>query len=229
MPVMTLAQLASHATRLAAQPLPGLSYVSEYVNVAYNIVALDMGVQHKPRETLAFASTSTDTTTAENRLGLPCDYDYAIDIKVGVPNSWSTATSRTTDWRPLAKVQAPWIDTAIAGRNSHLSGVPTDYADFATWLELSPSPNSAYSVQLRYSRKLSAMTLSTATPGLDEQWHWAIALKAAEVLAASQSDFSQEAANRGRYRSYMASVRLDQAKKHLDGRGMYVTFQRGPR
>lgn len=226
MPTLTLAQLMSHATRMANAPSLTASLASEYVNLAYTMVALDAGVQHAPRETLAFASTSTDTTTIENRVALPTDCDYVIDFKIGIPNSWSTATSRTTAWTPLRKQPAPWGDS---GERSDITGQPTVYAEFNTWLELRPSPNSIYSVQMRYARKLDEMTSSTSTPVLDNQWHWGIAVKAAELIAAQSQDSALEVRNAERYGRYVSTLRLDQAKRRMDTRGMHVTLLRSTR
>ena len=215
MAVLSLAQIASHATRLANNANMALSVVSEYANVAYGIVSQAAGILHTPKEQTVFAST----TTSDNRLAFPSDYDFALGLKLGVPTSWSTATSRTTTWEGLTKAPAPWNDPY----QSQDSGVPRAYAEFATWFELRPSPDSRYSVELRYMRKATEMTASTATPILDEQWHWALALKTAELVSAFDSDGTLEARNRARYNSYIKDLRLDQGKRRMDPRGMYFT------
>lgn len=221
--LLTLAQIASHATRFANLPTAPLSVVSEYVNVAYGMLVHTAGVQLSAQETTAYASTSTGTDNA--RLAMPTDFDRALGLKIGVPNSWSTATSRTTEWRGLDKLPAPQFDTVWV--QSDTSGVPEVYADYATWFELRPSPDSMYSIELRYQRKASEMTASTATPALDEQWHWALALKASELLVATFSNDSiAEIVARRRYEGYVRDLRLDQGKKRADQRGMYFTYAR---
>lgn len=215
MPLLSLAQLISHATRLAQDPRIPMSQASEYANLAIGIVGQADGIQHSPKETVGFAST----TTSDNRIGFPVDYDYAIGLKLGVPTSWSTATSRDTRWVGLDKQPAPWNDPYQSGS----SGEPRFYNEFATWFELMPSPNSAYSVEMRYMRKTSEITDSSATPPFDEQWHWAVALKTAELIAQNNSDFTNESANRQRYRTYLSELRPDQGKKRMDARGAYVT------
>lgn len=215
MPQLTLAQIASHATRLANDALIPLSVVSEYANIAYGIVSQAAGILHSPKEQVVFAST----TTSDNRLAFPSDYDFALGLKVGIPDSWSTATSRTTRWEGLTKAPAPWNDPY----QSQTSGAPRDYAEFATWFELRPSPDSRYSVELRYMRKITELTASTSTPMLDEQWHWALALKTAELIAANGSDGTLEARNRARYASYINDLRVDQGRRRMDPRGMYFT------
>lgn len=228
MPIMNLGTLISHTTRMANAPLLDASIVSEYVNLAYNMVALEAGIQHSQRETLAYASTNTNSAIIENRIALPTDCDYVIDLKIGIPTSWSTLTtvSKYTVWNPLYKEPSPWGDT---GERSDMTGQPVKYAEFATWLELRPSPSSVYSVQMRYSRKLEALVSSTSTPALDEQWHWGVALKAAELVAAQSMDSGLEARNAERFSRYVSGLRLDQAKRRMDARGMHVTLLRSTR
>lgn len=216
MPVLTLAQLASHVTRLANMPAMPLSLASEYVNLAYAHVAQTSGIQHQAREAVAFAST----VTSDNRLGVPSDYDYTLGLRLGVPNSWSTATSRTTTWTPLTKQAPPWGEPY----QSDTSGQPEMYAEYATWLELRPSPSSVYSVEMRYARKITEMTTSATTPILDEQWHWAIALRGA-ALAASD-DTMIETRNYARYNAYVRDVRTDQARRRMDPRGQNAVYLR---
>ena len=213
--IFTLAQIISHATRLAQNPGMAMSEASEYANIAIAHVAQAAGVQHAPKEVIAFTSTSTQ----DNRLGFPNDFDYTIGLKLGVPGSWSTATSRTTTWVPLPKQPAPWGDPYQSGD----SGQPTQYAEFATWFELRPSPDSSYSVELRYMRKLSDLTSSTATPALDEQWGWACVCKTAELIAANASNWTAERGNARRYVDYIKSLRLDQSRKRMDERGAHLT------
>ncbi len=217
--IFSLAQIVSHATRLANNVEMVMSEASEYANVAIAHVSQAAGVQHAPKECVAFASTST----SDNRLAYPTDFDYAMGVKLGVPGSWSTATSRTTAWKPLPKEPAPWGDPY----QSDTSGQPLRYAEFATWFELRPSPDSAYSVELRYSRKLSDLTLSTSTPSLDEQWGWACVCKTAELIAASASNYTAERGNARRYAEYVTSLRVDQGRRRMDERGQH--FQPGRR
>lgn len=213
--IFNLAQIISHATRLAANPGISMSEASEYANVAIAHVSQAAGVQHAPKETVAFASTSTQ----DNRLAFPSDFDYALGVKVGIPGSWSTATSRTTAWVPLPKEPAPWG----APYQSESSGQPAKYAEFATWFEVRPSPDSSYSVELRYVRKLSDLTSSTATPALDEQWGWACICKAAELIAAVGSNTTAERQNARRYVEYVNTLRVDQGRKRMDERGMHMS------
>lgn len=214
MGIFNLGQIISHATRLAVNPGMAMSEASEYANVAIAWVAQAAGVQHAPKETIAFASTST----SDNRLAYPTDFDYALGVKLGVPGSWSTATSRQTSWVPLPKEPSPWGAPYQSGD----SGQPAKYTEYATWFELRPSPDSAYSVELRYARKFSDLTMSTATPALDEQWGWACVCKAAELIAANGSNTTAERMNARRFTEYVNTLRVDQGRKRMDERGAHM-------
>ena len=213
--IFNLAQIVSHATRLAVTPGMTLSEASEYANIAIAHVSQAAGVQHAPKEAVAFASTST----SDNRLAFPTDFDYAIGVKLGVPGSWSTATSRQTSWEPIIKEPSPWGEPYQSGD----SGQPERYAEFGTWFELRPSPDSAYSVELRYMRKLSELTASTATPSLDEQWGWAVVCKTAELVAATSGQSFAERANARRFAEYVNTLRVDQGRKRMDERGQHFS------
>ena len=43
-------------------------------------------------------------------------------------------------------------------------GEPRRYAPFGTWLELYPSPDTSYTIQLRYGAKLPTISLATEVP-----------------------------------------------------------------
>lgn len=221
MPILSLGDIASTASRLAGGRADWtLSEASLYVNISVaDYVGQASGLQHTPKEALAVSST----TSGGQRITLPSDYDYSIGFTIGIPNSWSTATSRMTTWKPLDKHDANWADTYPASADG---GEPTAYNEYATWLELVPSPDSSYSLTLRYMTKAPTLVASTDTPVLDEQWHWAAVLKTAELLAASRDDTEREALNRNRYVEYVNQLRTDQGKRLMDKRGSRVAYVR---
>ena len=221
MPILNLGDIASTASRLAGGRADWtLSEASLYANIAVSdYVGQAAGIQHAPKEALAISST----TSGGNRIALPADYDYSIGLTVGVPNSWSTATSRMTTWTPMEKHDGNWADTFI---NNLDGGEPEAYAEYSTWLEIVPSPDSSYSLTLRYMTKAPTLVASTDTPVLDEQWHWAVVLKTAELLAASREDDANEAKNRNRFLEYVNILRLDQGKRLMDRRGARLAYVR---
>jgi len=220
MPILNLKQIASRATQMTGVNVSWLpSEVSFYANVALGIVSQAAGIQHTTKEALAVSST----TSGGNRIALPSDYDYSLGLTVGIPNSWSTTTSRTTTWVPMEKHNANWADTFVGNADG---GEPLGYIEYSTWFEIVPSPDSAYSTQLRYVTKAPELVASTSTPVLDEQWHWAVVLKTAELLGGASGNTTAEWLNRSRYNTYLGNVRTDQSKKRLDPRGARVAYVR---
>ncbi len=187
------------------------SEASLYANQALEMVALATGAHHKPREGIAISSS----TSGGNRIALPTDFDAPLAFTLYVGSSSTVTTSRTTYEQPLIQRDAAWID---AQPSQFYGGIPTNYIWYGTWLELYPSPNSAYSLQLRYNTKQPVLSLSTNTPALDAQWGTAWMYKTAELMAASRGDSSNEALNRTRYINFVSTVETDLAKAQKDRR-----------
>ena len=146
---------------------------------------------------------------------LPADYNWTVALSVGS----SIAASGSTQWRTLGKRDIGWADT-FAGRYDATTGKPEGYVEYGdTFFEIVPSPNSSYSLVLRYQRQPEEIVSSTATSTLNDQWHWAAVLKASELLAMSRGDYELEQISRNRYIDYMSTVLPDQDKKWMDQRG----------
>lgn len=211
---LTLAQMISRATTLAGGRLDwDASDASFYVNEACGYVARNVGLQHRSLE----SSYATTITSGVSRMVLPADYNYAVALSIG-----SSVPSGSTQWRTLGKRDIGWADT-YAGRydvTATAAGKPEGYVEYGTsFFEIVPSPNSAYSLVLRYQRQIEEMTASTQTISLNDQWHWAAVLKASELLAMSRGDYELEQISRNRYIDYMSTVLPDQDKKWMDQRG----------
>lgn len=216
MPIMSLGQIASFATTFAGgRNDVQLSEASLLVNMAYSEVRSRAGLKHTPMESIAVSST----TTGENRIALPSDFDYAIALTLYVGSTSTNSTSHTTSSIPLVPKDARWIDA-----QDPASGEPGFYVPYGTMIEFYPSPNSAYSAQLRYIAQTSTLVASTDTPDLDERWHTAIAHKATELVAAARGDIDNEALARNRYLNYVMGTRTDASDKQRDRTGMYVRF-----
>lgn len=214
MPQITLGQCISDASGLAGGRSDwAVSEVSRWANYALEAVAMAAGAHHKPPEALAISSS----TSGGNRIALPTDFDAPIAFTMYVGSTSTATTSRTTYEVPLLQRDGAWVD---AQSNQFYGGIPSHYVWYASWLELFPSPNSAYSLQLRYKAKQSVLTLSASTPNLDAQWHQAWMYKTAELLSASRDDASREALNRNRYINYISAVETDLAKSQHDRRSM---------
>ena len=208
---LNLGQIASMATTFNQGRLDlSLSDCSFYANIALMEVATR--VQHQPLQGIAVSST----TSGENRVSIPDDFDYPINLTLSDSSSGPVGSPMQLQIREPA-----WIDSLTSQ-----VGIPKWYAMYDSWIELAPSPDSAYSLQLRYGKKIRAMMDSTDTPGINERYHPAIAFKTAEYLAAARNDLEQEAVARARYLSYMQSTPSDMAYRQRAQEGMSVSIQR---
>lgn len=208
---LTLAQIASTATAYnQGRTDYTLSEVSFYANLALSEVATR--IKHQPLERLAVSST----TSGERRVTVPSDFLYPISVTLSDTSSGPVGSP----YQLIAR-ESTWLDSVGTG-----VGLPRYYIPYSDWIEIAPSPDSAYSLQLRYGAKIPAMVDSASTPGLAERYHYAVALKTAELLAAARNDLEQEAANRLRYLSYMGSTPSDLAMRQSAQEGMGVAMQR---
>ena len=209
--MLTLGQIASIATTFnqGRMDIP-LSEASFYANLAQAEVATR--TKHQPLERLAVSST----TSGERRVSVPSDFLYPISVTLSDTSSGPVGSP----YQLIAR-EVTWLDSVGTG-----VGLPRYFIPYSDWIEVAPSPDSAYSLQLRYGAKISAMMDSTSTPALAERYHYAIALKTAELLAAARNDLEQEGANRQRYLSYMMSTPSDLAMRQSVQEGMGVAVQR---
>lgn len=211
--ILTLAQMISRATTLAGGRLDwDASDASFYVNEALGYVARNFGIVHRSLE----SSYATTIASGVTRMRLPSDYNMGLALSIGS----TVAGSGSTQWRPLGKRDIGLLDTMAARFDA--TKQPEAYAEYGdTFYDIAPSPNSSYSLVLRYQRNPSELTLSTATSELNVQWHWPAVLKASELLAMSRGDYELEQISRNRYIDYMSTVLPDQDKKWMDQRGAW--------
>lgn len=192
-----------------------LSDASFYANLAAQEVAQFAG--HMPKEAIAVSST----TSGENRYALPSDFDYPTALTL-YQGSSATTGSRATIAIPLQGRDANWADS----RDLPDSGIPENYVFYSTFFELYPSPNSGYSMQLRYVARQPTLVSSTETLSLDDRWHPAWLFKTVELLQASRNDVEAEAMARNRYLNYVSTVPTDRQLKQRDRAGMALRFTR---
>jgi hypothetical protein len=216
MPILNLGQICSTATTFAGGRNDwSLSEASLYCNMAYSELKSRAGLRHTPSEAIAISST----TSGENRIAVPADFDYPVAITLYAGSSSTCSGSHTTDTWVLVPKDARWVDAqTLAG------GVPMEYVYYGTSIELFPSPNSAYSLQMRYMTQSPLLVRSTDTPVLDERWHSAILYKTVAILEASRSNPEGEALANNRYLQYVNTTITDASAKQRDRAGMYLTF-----
>ncbi len=159
------------------------SRVSFYVNQAQRDVA--NRVQQVEFERIATSSTSS----GDDKLFLPTDCERVINLSLDTGGS-------VIGGRGLRQLNAWELDAKSDGT---FTGTPYGYLSYATWLELYPSPNSQYSLLLRYVARISDITSLTAIPSLDTRYHQAILFKTTEYLSLRRGDPVMANVFRARY------------------------------
>lgn len=218
--IMNLGQVCSMSTTFAGGRNDfQLSEASLYANLALEQVVEAAGTRHGPRESIAVSST----TSGGNRVALPTDFAAPLSVTLYVGSSSTNTLSRVTSTVPLLQKDTPFLD---AQDNEFVSGQPLYYAPYASWMELFPSPNSAYSLQLRYVARQPTLVLSTDTPALSAPWHQAWAYKTIALVEAARNNPEGEQIAEARFRSYVATIPTDLAQKQMDRRSMSLKFGR---
>ena len=214
--ILSLGQVCSRATEMAGGRVDwSLSDASFYANLAGQEVSQFAG--HLPKEAIAVSST----TSGENRYALPADFDYPTALTL-FQGSSATTGSRMTTSIPLQGRDANWADS----RSIPDDGVPENYVFYATFFELYPSPNSGYSLQLRYVQRQPTLIASGETLMLDDRWHPAWLYKTVELLEASRNNIEGEAMARNRYLSYVNTIPSDRQLKQRDRASMTLRYTR---
>lgn len=220
MPILNTGQICSRATELClGRGDFALSDATFWLNIAYSEMVSVVG--HTPLEALALSST----TSGGARYTVPSDFGSAIALTLLQGSTSTDTTSHTTTVIPLRQQDARWLDAQTL-TNTVTPGVPSDYVPYGTWLEVYPSPNSAYSLQLRYNAKPTTLVLSTDTPLLDERWHAGLIYRTAALLCASRADVEGEAMAQNRYLNFMQVQPTDKALKQRDRTNMGVRYAR---
>lgn len=219
MPILNLGTICSTATTFSGGRNDwSLSEVSLYVNMAYSELKSRAGITHTPSEAIAVSST----TSGENRIAFPADFDYPLAITLYAGSSSTASVSHTTETVTLTPKDARWVDAQTLA-----SGIPENYVYYGTSIELFPSPNSAYSLMMRYRTQSPLLVQSTDTPVVDERWHSAILYKTVALLEASRNNPEGEALANNRYLQYVNGTLTDASAKQRDRAGMYLTFGGG--
>jgi hypothetical protein len=170
----------SYSTRRAGRrsDIPQ-SVVSFYANSAYFEIADQL--PDELREQIAVSST----TSGENRIQLPNDFDSPINVSI-----LSNAVDNSSD-HTLIQVGPSYVDN----EGFFPVGEPRYYVLFADYMELYPSPNSAYSVQMRYRSHITDLVSTDDVPSIHTSARKAIMyLTEAEVWADIDDDTRERTA-----------------------------------
>jgi hypothetical protein len=210
-PSFSLGEIMSMATQNAGRRSDiSASIVSQRANVAYFMVAHD--ADHALTEKLAVSST----TSGENRIDLPAD--FGDPISVSLRWSWSTASSAVSNTKRLTVGSVSDFDAS----GFYPAGEPQQYAIYNNWLELYPSPNSAYSLDLRYRSVVTDMSNTTDVPSVSTNYRYAIVIKTTQLLHEYLGNWAGAAALNNQYIDFMARQKSDAARRQSDENRMGV-------
>lgn len=163
MPSWSLSELMSRTTEALGNrvDIPA-STVSFWVNQAYDEVW--NLVPHSEQET----SAVTSTVASSGVVLLPSDFGSLI----GMPSNLSRNNMLL---QPINVTQLVSFDTA--------TGAPVYFASYGTRLEVRPLPDSAHSLEIRYRRIQSELTLTTDVPSIATRLRSAIFHRAVQLIA----------------------------------------------
>jgi len=178
-----------------------VSVVSLYANQA----AIDINFAVEPQEVEAIAVSST--TSGENKITLPTDF-YAALVVSNLSSSPQQLLTKKN-----------WMD--IDSGTTTL-GAPVDYVLYDTWMELYPSPDSSYSIQLRYQARPSVLTTLTSIPSFDTRFGVAWMYKTASYCAWHIKDFETAAIFDQKYIGELSRIPTDLALRQRDRTGQNV-------
>lgn len=182
------------------------SRVSFYVNQAQRDVA--NRVQQLEFERIAVSSTSS----GEDKLFLPADCERVLAL------SFATGASH----RIIPQTDLDGFDSRSQGT---LTGLPQVYASYASWLEFYPSPDSAYSLQLRYLARLSEVTNLDQVPSVDTRYHQAVLFKTVHYLELRKGDPVRTNWALGLYERELDAQPSARAQRQLNRAGMHARVQ----
>lgn len=204
MPAWNLGEIMSAATARAGRrdDIP-LSVVSQWANQAYHDI-IEM-TQPQLLERLAVSST----TSGENRITLPTDFNSPLVV------SWLTNIGST---RTLHQVAPDVVDAT----GFTPVGVPDSYVLYGNWMELYPSPNSAYSLQVRYNSYATDLLAKADIPSLSSAWRFPVVLRLEKYLHEWLGDYDRAAAATNAFLEHTSFLETDKAKRQKDRAAMRV-------
>jgi hypothetical protein len=196
MPQYNLGEIMSFSTRRMGRRADiDKSFVSFYVNASYFEVVAQL--PDKLQERIAISST----TSGENRITLPSDFGEPINISILTTDHGSGKT--------LQQISESRYDE----RGTHPLGEPSSYVLYHNWLELLPSPDSGYSLQLRYRSIVTDMLEESEVPSVHTDARKAIWFLTEAEVAADIGDVDRESAARQRYVNYISTVKNESARR----------------
>jgi len=185
------------------------SRASLYANKAHQFI-WDTAPSHDRSEGLAVSST----TSGENKITLPAGFQEIINV----------SNLSASPPYPLTQWNSNDIDS-----NYTYQAAPRFYVRYNEWLELWPSPDSSYSIQLRFRTQPSTLTALTQTASFATRYDMAWLYKTVEYLADGVRDYDAAALYRQKFLSEMVTQPSDLALKQRAREGMRISMPHRPR
>ncbi len=186
-----------------------LSDASFWGNIAHQEV-WDI-LPHDLQEKLATSST----TSGENRITLPSDFQEMLNIRL-------STFSNIHDVLQLVN-----IDGIDSSSTATVKGIPTQYLQYADFLELRPIPNSDYSVQMRYRAQLASLVSTVDRLSVATRFGEAVFLKTTQLLADNVvRDFDSGEKFGDRFVRFMFQTPDDRARRNRERHDMGVALPR---
>jgi hypothetical protein len=118
----------------------------------------------------------------------------------------------TDDQSPLAFVETAVVDEWPAAR-----GRPSAYSAYGTVLTLYPVPDAVYTLQLRYLREPTSLSLDADTAGIPDSYVDALVAWARYKLFRAEDDIQAAQFWRGEFESSVAELRADLQRRNVSG------------
>lgn len=182
------------------------SRVSFYINQAQRDVA--NRVQQLEFERLAVSSTSS----GDDKMYLPTDCERVLNL------SLETGGGR----RVIPQGNIQQVDDKSWGTQG---GRPNFYVSYASWLQFYPSPDSSYSLLLRYVARLSDITNLNSIPSIDTRYHQAVLFKAVEYVAMRQQNTALAGQMLGLFEKDLADQPSVTAQRQLNRAGAHCELK----
>lgn len=202
MPSWTLGKLMSTATiRIGHRADIAASDVSFWINEAY------MEVAQLANPSLLEFLAYTSIVSGESRIAPPDAFQEVIHLSYFTPGP--IANSNGT----LKRISTEEMDA----KGHYPVAKSTSYAMYNDWIELWPSPDSSYSLLMRYRSYATDMVDTSDIPSVETEWRKAILYLGEAYLHELVGNNEEGAVARGRYYTYTQS--LKDAKAHRDSTG----------
>lgn len=127
--------------------------IKEHINAAYREIA-DNFRFHSVRKLCTF-----DTVADTRRYGLPTDCAFVIRVRNKDDEAAQPRLEKLDDRRAAELL------------NSDTTGVPTQYMRYKDWIELEPTPDDVYTIEVFYRADVTDLSDDADEPVFPVAWH----------------------------------------------------------